>query len=69
MDTLAHPLNTVNNIFHVKKQDIRDFIKDIQRLGIRHKPFTAYAPEGFYEIELYPNSNSLFLKMKYEVGQ
>lgn len=49
----------------ISKNKLNDFIKDIKRLNIRHKPFTAYAPLGYYEIELYPNPNELFLLMKY----
>lgn len=49
----------------IPKSKLNDFIKDIKRLNLRHKPFTAYAPLGYYEIELYPNSNELFLRLKY----
>ena len=52
----------------IQKSKINDFIREIKRLNIRHKPFTAWAPEGYYEIELYPNPNELFLKLKYEIG-
>lgn len=49
----------------IQKSKINEFIREIKRLNIRHKPFTAYAPLGYYEIELYPNPNELFLLMKY----
>lgn len=49
----------------IEKSLIRNFIRDIQRLNVRHKPFTAYAPQGYYEIELYPNPNNTLLKLKY----
>jgi predicted RNase H-like nuclease len=44
---------------------IIDFIKDIKRLNIRHKPFSAWVPHGYYEIELYPNPNNDLLYLKY----
>ena len=56
-------MNTVK--FKIKKEQINDFIREIKRLNIRHKPFTAWAPLGYYEIELYPNQNELFLLMKF----
>ena len=49
----------------IQKSKINEFIREIKRLNIRHKPFTAWAPQGYYEIELYPNPNELFLKLKY----
>jgi predicted RNase H-like nuclease len=49
----------------IPKIKIKDFIRDIRRLGLRHKPFTAYAPLGYYEIELYPNPNNNLLMLKY----
>ena len=57
-------MNTAN-IFQIQKEDINNFIKDLKRLGLRHRPFTAYAPLGYYQIELYPNPNNHFLMMKY----
>lgn len=51
--------------FQIKKKDLTQFIRDIKRLGLRHKPFTAYAPLGYYEIELYPNPNTHLLQLKY----
>jgi predicted RNase H-like nuclease len=49
----------------IPKTKLNDFIRDLRRLGLRHKPFTAYAPQGYYEIELYPNANISFLQLKY----
>jgi hypothetical protein len=49
----------------IPKTKLNDFIRDIKRLNIRHMPFTAYAPRGYYEVELYPNPNELFLLLKY----
>ena len=51
--------------FKIPPPKITEFIKDIKRLNVRHKPFSAYIPQGYYEIELYPNPNELFLLMKY----
>ncbi len=44
---------------------ITEFCKDLKRLDIRHKPFSAYIPQGYYEIELYPNPKNIFLALKY----
>jgi len=52
--------------FKIPTTKITEFIKDIKRLDVRHKPFSAWVPQGYYEIELYPNPNYLFLKLKYE---
>ena len=49
----------------IPKTKVNAFIKDLKRLGLRHKPFTAYAPLGYYEIELYPNPNNDMLYLKY----
>lgn len=57
-------MNTANT-FQIKRTELNKFIADIKRLGLRHKPFTAYAPQGYYEIELYPNPNITLLLMKY----
>ena len=57
-------MNTVNS-FQIKREQVNSFIKDLKRLGLRHKPFTAYAPLGYYEIELYPNPNNNMLYLKY----
>jgi predicted RNase H-like nuclease len=52
--------------FKIPPPRITEFINDIKRLNVRHKPFSAYIPQGYYEIELYPNPNELFLKIKYK---
>jgi predicted RNase H-like nuclease len=49
----------------IPKSNLKEFVKEIKRLNIRHKPFISYAPLGYYEIELYPNPNELFLQLKY----
>ena len=49
----------------IPKTKVNAFIKDLKRLGLRHKPFSAYAPLGYYEIELYPNPNVHLLRLKY----
>lgn len=51
--------------FKISKSSLNEFVREVKRLGIRHKPFTAWAPQGYYEIELYPNPNNLFLKLKF----
>jgi hypothetical protein len=47
----------------ISKSNLQEFIREIKRLNIRHKPFRSNA--GYYEIELYPNPNELFLQLKY----
>ena len=53
--------------FKIPMNRIIEFIADIKRLKIRHKPFSAWVPLGYYEIELYPNPNELFLLLKYGI--
>ena len=53
--------------FKIPCNRITDFINDIKRLDVRHKPFSAWVPLGYYEIEIYPNPNELFLRLKYDV--
>ncbi len=53
--------------FKIPCNRITEFIKDIKRLDVRHKPFSAWVPLGYYEIEIYPNPNELFLRLKYGV--
>lgn len=56
---------SMQTMMKIPKTKLNDFIKDIKRLSLRHKPFTAYAPLGYYEIELYPNPNNSLLYLKY----
>ncbi len=51
--------------FKIPSTKITEFIKDIKRFDIRHKPFSAYIPQGYYEIELYPNPKIDFILLKY----
>ncbi len=51
--------------FKIPPPRIVEFINDIKRLNIRHKPFSAYIPQGYYEIELYPNPKIDFILLKY----
>lgn len=55
--------------FKIPVNELNGFVKDIKRLNIRHRPFNAYVPKGYYEIELYPNPNELFLLMKYGIDK
>lgn len=49
--------------FQIEPARLHDFIRDIRRLGLRHKPFTAH--KDYYDIELYPNPNTHLLYLKY----
>jgi predicted RNase H-like nuclease len=49
----------------ISKSNLQEFVREIKRLKLRHKPFIAHARAGYYEIELYPDPNELFLLMKY----
>lgn len=55
--------------FKIPPPRITEFINDIKRLNVRHKPFSAYIPQGYYEIELYPNPNELFKNKVQIIGQ
>lgn len=52
-------MNTVN----VKQSDIKEFLEDLKRMKIRHRPFRRL--DKSYEVEIYSNSKATFLKLKY----
>ena len=58
-DTQVHRLNTVK----IKHSDIREFLKDLKRMKVRHRPFRKL--DDTYEVEIYSTSKATFLKLKY----
>lgn len=54
-------MNTVN----VNQSDIREFLKDLKRMKIRHRPFRRLG--DYYAVEIYSDSKATFLKLKYTV--
>jgi hypothetical protein len=55
----AHHLNTVK----IKNCDIREFLEDIKRMKIRHRPFRKI--DTGYEVDIYSTTKATFLMLKY----
>jgi len=51
------------NTVKIKYPDIRDFLSDLKRLRIRHKPFKRV--DNYYEIYIYSDTKATFLTLKY----
>ena len=51
------------NTVKVKQTDIREFLKDVKRMKIRHMPFRRLG--DCYEVDIYSTTKSTFLKLKY----
>ena len=59
MDIQVRHMNTVK----IKHTDIREFLEDLKRMKVRHRPFRRLGE--FYEVEIYSTTKSTFLKLKY----
>ena len=61
MATQVHHMNTVN----INQSDIREFLEDLRRMKVRHRPFRKLG--NYYEVDIYSDSKAMFLKLKYTV--
>jgi hypothetical protein len=59
MDIRVLRMNTVK----VKYSDIREFLQDLKRMKVRHRPFRRI--DNFYEVDVYSDSKATLLKLKY----
>ena len=59
MDTQVRHMNTVE----VKHSDIREFLEDLKRMKIRHRPFRKL--DKTYEVDIYSTTKATFLRLKY----
>lgn len=51
------------NTVKVKYSDIREFLEDLRRMKIRHRPFRRMGT--YYEVDIYSTTKTTFLKLKY----
>jgi len=51
------------NTVKIKSSDIREFLEDLKRMKVRHRPFRRV--DNSYEVEIYSNSKATLLKLKY----
>lgn len=63
MDIQVLRMNTVN----IHHSDIREFLEDLRRMKVRHRPFRRLG--NYYEVEIYSDSKATFLKLKYAVDK
>ena len=52
-------MNTVN----VKQSDLKEFLEDIKRMKIRHRPFRKL--HNTYEVDVYSTTKATLLRLKY----
>lgn len=51
------------NTVEVKHSDIREFLEDLKRMKIRHRPFRKL--DKTYEVDIYSTTKATFLRLKY----